>query len=289
MAKPEDIFNLLQIAGHPMGKSEWAFRFRYCGFFENEYGKIERGEPQHLDELKENLKGFMIRRLKRDVLKFLPPKTRELRDIEVQDEYLELLISAEGYAAKKRKVSEKKKWLFETHDIDIDNMSAIRSELAKLKAPHAVERIEEMMQEVDCLVVFWCHKDPLYYCVEHLEKYNPVFVNGDIKIEERQANVDKFQSGESKIIFLTYAAGAEGITLTRASHMLMCELDWTPSKMLQAEDRTNRIGQQNAVRIEYLTFENSLDHKILTTVMDKTDIIAQIIDGENLSSLVDVY
>lgn len=287
LAHPIDIFSLIDMAKHPLAKNWHFFARRYCGMYQDNFGNMAFGEPKNLDELKENLKGFMIRRVKSEVLDFLPPKVRSLLDLEIEDEYIKALIMAEGVASNRSQITEKKKKLFEKHNIEFNQLAKVRSELGVVKAPAVIERIKEMMEEVESLVVFWTHRKPLHMCMEALQEFNPVCVVGDMKVEERQEAVDLFQKGKARVIFLTFGAGAEGITLTKAQNMIMAELDWTPSKLLQAEDRCHRISQKGSVHIEYITFAKSIDHKILRSLMKKTSIINQILDGEDLSSLAE--
>lgn len=59
-----------------LGRSEEAFYYRYCGAYRTHHG-LDTSGATNLKELGEKLRrGFMIRRLKKEVLPELPPKTR---------------------------------------------------------------------------------------------------------------------------------------------------------------------------------------------------------------------
>src|SRR5258705_583010 len=73
-SRPRDLFVLLQLVGHPLGRSFLAFAKRYCAAEKGEYG-WKTGGASNIDELTVQLHGVMLRRSKDDVLA-LPPKLR---------------------------------------------------------------------------------------------------------------------------------------------------------------------------------------------------------------------
>ena len=72
--RPRDLFPLLQLVGHPMGRSFLSFAKRYCDATHNGFGWVTDG-ASNLDELRVQLHGVMLRRTKDEVLD-LPPKLR---------------------------------------------------------------------------------------------------------------------------------------------------------------------------------------------------------------------
>ena len=73
-SRPRDLFPLLQLAGHPMGRSFLTFAKRYCDAQHNGFGWVTDG-ASNLGELRTQLHGVMLRRTKDEVLD-LPPKLR---------------------------------------------------------------------------------------------------------------------------------------------------------------------------------------------------------------------
>ena len=58
--------------------------------------------------------------------------------------------------------------------------------------------------------------------------------------------------------------------MTAASTIVFAELSWTPSTMVQAEDRAHRIGQVNPVNIYYLHAKDTTDDVILQLLAQKS-------------------
>ena len=57
------------------------------------------------------------------------------------------------------------------------------------------------------------------------------------------------------------------------------ELHWTPALLIQAEDRTHRIGQLNCVNIHYLIGENTLDPLMLRQLERKIEVVSRVLNG----------
>ena len=79
--RPRDLFVLLQLVGHPLGRSFLSFAKRYCAAEKNDYG-WKTGGASNIEELTVQLHGVMLRRSKDEVLA-LPPKLRTWLPVEV--------------------------------------------------------------------------------------------------------------------------------------------------------------------------------------------------------------
>lgn len=84
-------------------------------------------------------------------------------------------------------------------------------------------------------------------------------LTGDITGEDRTKNVEAFQAGRLRIFAGTIAAGGVGITLTASSTVVFLDRSWSPAINIQAEDRTHRIGQTEAVEVIDIMARNTVD------------------------------
>lgn len=242
----------------------------------------------------------MVRRLKKDVLKELPAKRRQI--IEIPTKGCSNATARENKAWEERQESiAKLQTAVELSKASDDpeeyktavealrsGMQAAFTEMAQLrhatalaKVPFIIEHILESVDSSNKVVVFAHHRDVIAKIQELLKEnsINSVILTGEMGAEERQNSVDSFQNKTSTKVFIgsIHAAGV-GITLTAASHVIFAELDWVPGNMAQAEDRCHRIGQTESVLVQHLVLEGSLDATIAQTLVEKQNVIDKALD-----------
>jgi SWI/SNF-related matrix-associated actin-dependent regulator 1 of chromatin subfamily A len=278
--------------------SFFGFAKRYCGANQNGYGWDFSG-ASNLDELQKKLReSFMVRRLKKDVLKELPAKRRQL-----------VVLPTNGCA--KAIKQEQKAWAaheerLEGLRVDVDlawasgnelsyqdaveslsqaarqaftEISRIRHETALAKVPEFVDFAKETIDSVGKVIIFAHHLDVIQWIYEDLHGYNAVLCTGPMSVEARQVSVERFQTDDTCRVFIgTIGAAGVGLTLTAASTVLFAELDWVPGNMTQAEDRAHRIGQLNSVNIVHVVLDGSLDQQIAATLISKQEIADRALD-----------
>jgi len=258
------------------------------------------GKPQRETELQLRMRGSgsFIRRLKRDT--DLPPKFRTPLEIPVRlsKEDKELLREAEAnLEALIGRVSRTDVRVGETQqagvvinaisliDPDTPNfneLARVRRNLGLIKAPHCAKFIlDEVEDETDMApenrtktVVFAHHKEVIRIIHEESEKRLPgsfLIYDGSVKPSERQPIIDRFQQDDRIRGIIISLAGATGITLTASARMRVVEPDWTPSNMIQIEDRIWRIGQERNVDIGYMSVAGTLDARIGNALVQKME------------------
>jgi len=247
----------------------------------------------------------MLRRLLEDVATDIPPKRRVYLHAEIPadirgeyeqvvaefgewlDDYLPSLLgdaAAAGDAAERALAAE-----------PLAKLAYLRRILGRGKVPAAAAWIANMQKRAEPCVVFGHFSDVLDLLGQSLSKLGIAYVrlDGGTSTEARQAAVEAFQSGEVAV-FIASSAAREGITLTRAAHMLRLERDYVPAYEEQSEDRIRRIGQTRTTTIWYLHAENSVDQRISEIVDRKRALVAQTIGSADLEhveldEIIDVW
>ena len=98
--------------------------------------------------------------------------------------------------------------------------------------------------------------------------------------------MDRFQEDESVRVFVgSITAAGLGLTLTASSHVVFAELTWVPAQLTQAEDRTHRVGQRDSVLVQHLVLEDSIDARMVGTLLSKQHVIDRVVDGGSRDAL----
>ncbi len=157
------------------------------------------------------------------------------------------------------------------------NKLKIRSMQGKLKA--AVEWIDHFLESGEKLVIFCDHIEAQEAIYNKLAKKSTAIMS-HMDTETRQKSVDRFQN-DKKIQAIVCSLGAAGVgfTMTASSNVLFIEQGWTPAIHDQAEDRTHRIGQKNAVTAYYMLGKDTIDGDIYGLIQKKRAIVSAASDG----------
>jgi SNF2 family DNA or RNA helicase len=224
------------------------------------------------------------RRLKRDVLPQLPPKTRAVVPVELDNE-------SEYRLAERDLVA----WL-QSQPLDLDELdskvaAALRAErlvrlnalkllAARGKLHAALAWIHDFCTSGERLVVFAHHREIQRAVLGRFP--DALHILGEDSHAARDVSWHAFQAPDrasNQLLVCSIEVAGQGVTLTRSSNVVFLELDWTPAKHEQAEDRCHRIGQQDAVNATYLLAAGTIDETIATLLERKRAVIGAVTDG----------
>ncbi len=290
-----DMYNMVAWLGlTPMDYYQW--RNRYCIL--NEYGGV--GEYRNIREIKSLLQSNMLRRLKQEVLKDLPP---------VVNKYVYCDLSPAQRKLYKQVETGKPEGI-DFENIDIHEVPSHLSQFARLgqiaesaeivggesgkKGSGKLAQLEEMLTEITArgekAIVFSRSKRMVKIMEKHFSQYNPAIMSGDIssqakqgqEVSPRQMQVDKFQNDEScKVIFCVEAAAREGWTGTRANHIIFMSKPWSPGYVSQCIGRAWRFGAQihQSITVWSLISKGTIDEKVEQLLADKQFTINGMVES----------
>jgi SNF2 family DNA or RNA helicase len=270
-----------------------AFRERYCRLKPTMYGDGWKPDAnKNLPELKQRMSGFILRRLKKDVLS-LPAKrveTLSVRPVTMPPGLTELAqrLQRRVYGAKGEAKAEAIAALDDVVSADTpaeafaammahEDLSRFRRLSGIAKVQPALELIEsEFDAGLDCIVLFAQHTAVIDALRVGLAKHRPVVVDGRVAAADRTKAVDAFQAGRANVFIGQIQAAGTAITLTRACEALFVELSYVPGDNAQAADRIYRIGQTRPCRVRFLSLAHSIDEIIVKVVREKVAMIQEL-------------
>lgn len=280
--RPAEFFSVLSMVDPLLFPSWHKYTERYCDPKWNGFG-LDVSGATNTEELHHILiSKVMIRRLKKDVLKELPPKTRTTIPVQIvnmaeyvqQESQLRELLGKGGSGVNA-----------------LSMLEILRQIGLHGKLPVVKEWIEDFLDSGEKLVVFGHHTEGLDYLERHFGK-KCVRISGGISMQDRQRAVDRFQKDPTCRLFVgNIKAAGVGITLTTASNVAFIEFPWSPGELVQAEDRCHRIGQKDAVNVWFMVAKNTVETHICSLLEKKAEVLGDLLDGKDadLSILPELY
>ncbi|EED93751.1 predicted protein, partial [Thalassiosira pseudonana CCMP1335] len=258
-----------------------------------------------IEQLHKILRPFMIRRLKSDVAKGLPPKTETLLMVgmsKMQKQlYKKLLLrdieaitgknTSSGKTAILNIVMQLRKccnhpYLFEgVEDRTLDPLGEhLVENCGKL---NMVDKLLKRLKERGSRVLIFTQMTRILDILEDymvMRGYKYCRIDGNTDYEDRERGIDEFNAPNSEkfCFILSTRAGGLGINLQTADTCILYDSDWNPQADLQAQDRCHRLGQKKPVSIYRLVSENTVEEKIVERAQQKLKLDAMVVQQGRL-------
>lgn len=264
----------------------------------------KKGDQHKRKKLINRVKPFMLRRLKTDVVKELPPKTTIEVNIDMNNEQSKLYeaVRATMQHSIKRIIAQKG---FKRSQIQIlDALLKLRQvcchpsllnldSLPKDKKPtkyktmksakldYLIEMVVDMVSEGRKILIFSQFTSMLALIEEQLivQKIDFTTLTGQTK--KRNEAIDAFQTGQVPVFLISLKAGGVGLNLTTADTVIHYDPWWNPAAEDQASDRAWRIGQDKPVFVYKLITNQSIEEKIIDMQKNKAELAKSILSTDH--------
>jgi len=265
----------------------------------------EEGKENVIRRLHTVLRPFMIRRVKKDVARDLPPKKETKLYVgltDMQIEWYKKILRKDAHSLNAlggpdrvrllnilmqlRKVCNHP-YLFDGAEAgppysdgphlweNCGKLNLLHRLLIKLKAKGSRILIFSQMTRVLDILEDYLRLVGHEYCR----------IDGSTDGEKRDSQMDTFNApGSSKFCFLlSTRAGGLGINLATADIVILYDSDWNPQVDLQAMDRAHRIGQTKPVQVFRFLTEGTVEEKIIERAERKLFLDAAVIQQGRLA------
>lgn len=269
--------------------------------YNNNYMKpiVVDDNKQILELLKKQISPFIVRRLKKDVLKDLPDKIEStiVCDMTKEQEriYMAYLLEARGELKD-----------FINNDEMGSNSINIMAKITRLRqiACHPalvsedykyesgkiqvlMETIKNVVEQGHRALVFSQFTSMLDIIMKNINEDGEIkyfYLDGKTKPKERLESSMRFNNGERDVFLISLKAGGVGLNLTGADVVIHFDPWWNPAIMEQATDRAYRYGQKKVVQVINIIAKDTVEEKILQMQERKKGLIDKVIE-DNVDTL----
>lgn len=274
------------------------FLYNYSRFQkEYEVPIVNQQDDGTMERLRRMIHPFILRRLKKDVLKELPEKLEEAIVVKMEGEQKRLY---EAYASRLRmSLEQKNDSEFRSSKLEVlAELTRLRQlccdpsllvenyhgENAKLDA--CMELVHQAVEGGHKVLLFSQFTSMLDIICRRLstEGYAYYRIDGSVSKERRMDMVDSFDYDEVPVFCISLKAGGTGLNLTAADIVIHYDPWWNQAAQNQATDRAHRIGQTHSVSVYELIAGDTIEEQIQNIKKDKAKLMEDVLSGESVSA-----
>ena len=249
------------------------------------------------EDLHNMIRPFVLRRLKRDVLKDLPEKIEEVYYADCAGAQGELY-TAEATKLRHDIAGKSDKELNEKRIEILSALTRLRQIACdpsllyeNYRGPSGKKELclsllERAVESGHKVLLFSQFTSMLDLLTEELDKRNIAYhlLTGSTSQKERADMVKSFQDDDVPVFCISLKAGGTGLNLTAADIVILYDPWWNTAVENQASDRAHRIGQKNIVNIYRLIMKDTIEEKILDMQKEKADLAGKLLSDEGIAS-----
>lgn len=260
-------------------------------YFSKTYEKniVRKNDEAAVKSLQKLTAPFILRRIKKEVLKELPEKTETVLKAEMGKEQSGI------YSANVLQVKQSSAFGKDGSKIEILAMLTRLRQLCcdpslvyenysggSAKLELCMELVESCIESGHKLLLFSQFTSMLDIIAERFKAAGISYymLTGSTPPKDRLRMVNSFNSDKTNVFLISLKAGGTGLNLTGADIVVHYDPWWNASAENQASDRAHRIGQKNKVQIYKLIAGKTIEEKIIELQEKKLAIADMALNGE---------
>jgi superfamily II DNA or RNA helicase len=253
----------------------------------------KHNDPDVVDELRRKIYPFVLRRLKKNVLKELPDKVEQVLYIEMSDEQRRFYEQRRRFYKEMIDKQIAEKGVEQSQFFVFQAFTELRqiASIPEAKSGGAIEspKVETLIEQVidaaangHKMLVFVNYLAALEKIGEQLDKNGIDYVSMSGSTRDRQRLVERFQNDPTcKVFLMTLKTGGTGLNLTAADMVFIFDPWWNKAAENQAIDRTHRMGQTRKVMAYKMIMQDTIEEKILELQEKKAELFNALIASDS--------
>ncbi len=252
-------------------------------------------------QIAKKVKPFILRRLKADVLKDLPPKIESISYIEMTEKQKTV------YLSQLQLMRQETKEMLDADTLN-ENRIKILAGLTRLrqiccdpalvmadynggsgKLDRLMEYLAEAKENGRRVVLFSQFTQMLAIIREKLDAAGEAYfyLDGQTPNQDRLTLTTRFNEGEKDLFLISLKAGGTGLNLTGGDTVILYDSWWNPAVESQATDRVHRFGQKKVVQVVRMIATGTIEERINELQEQKREMIDSVIQagGQSVTSL----
>ncbi len=258
---------------------------------------VQQSDADVTGRLRKMVSPFILRRLKRDVLRDLPDKLEETMVAGLTGEQEQL------YAAHVQRIrmllEDKTEAEFNSGKLQIlAELTKLRQiccdpalllegyEGGSAKLELCLDILKNALDGGHKVLIFSQFTTMLQRIQERLKENGIQYysLTGAVPKESRARMVEAFNKDNVPVFCISLKAGGTGLNLTAADVVIHYDPWWNISVQNQATDRAHRIGQKQAVNVYKLIAKDTIEEKILKLQEKKSALAEEMLGGEEIKA-----
>lgn len=250
------------------------------------------GDKELTKSLRRRIFPFMLRRLKKDVLKELPDRMEQTLYVEMDDDHRRFYEQRRQYYQTLVGNSIAQQGLEKSQMVMFQALSELRriasvpeslsdGSISSPKIPLLTEQVEELVASGHKVVIFFNFIAGIELVGERLTEMGIDYTTMTGSTRDRRAVVERFQNDPGcRALLMTLKTGGVGLNLTVADTVYIVEPWWNKAAEEQAINRLHRIGQKAKVMSYALITRDTIEEKIRQLQQQKQDLADSLITGD---------
>ena len=282
-----ELYSLFRFLNPAMFGSLEDFNTRYT------YPIQKDNDKETMESLRRKIYPFLLRRLKRDVLKELPDRTDKRLYVEMNEEQARFYEQRRAYYYQQVKQTiaaegvQKSQFVMFQALNELRRIASIPESLSegRITSPKIEVLMDTLLEAISNnhkVVIFFNYIAGIELIGDKLNESGISFACMTGSTHDRKSVVERFQTDPNcKALLMTLKTGGVGLNLTAADTVFIFEPWWNKAAEEQAINRLHRFGQTAKVLCYSILTQGSIEEKICLLQQQKAELFEQLIGSDN--------